>query len=110
MRPAFPGPGRLSGRDGPAILPLPNRREWVMLTHPIYRASPCRDRRAPSGQGAPRARDNPGTDERPEGGIYIVPVSLETSEVPQRLSKWRRVDLLETDGYQRLVTALNPEG
>ncbi len=48
-------------------------------------------------------------DERPEGTIYIVPVRLESCDVPQRLNKWQWVDLFEPDGYPRLLKALTSQ-
>jgi hypothetical protein len=44
-------------------------------------------------------------DEQPEGAIFIIPVKLEECAVPERLSGFQWV-MLEGDGYQRLVRAL----
>jgi TIR domain/Effector-associated domain 1 len=48
-------------------------------------------------------------DEQPEGTIFLIPVRLEDCAVPDRLSRWQRVDLFKPTGYQRLLTTLrNP--
>ncbi len=45
-------------------------------------------------------------DEHPEGAIFIIPVRLEACEVPDRLQKWQWVDLFRSDGYAKLLSAL----
>lgn len=45
-------------------------------------------------------------DEQPEGAIFLIPVRLEDCVVPDRLSRWQRVDLFTPTGYSRLLTAL----
>lgn len=42
----------------------------------------------------------------PEGAIFIVPVRLEKCETPEPLLRWQRVDLFETGGFKKLLTAL----
>jgi len=46
-------------------------------------------------------------DEKPQGTIFLIPVRLEEVAVPERLSKWHWVDWFRTDGYERLVKALD---
>lgn len=46
-------------------------------------------------------------DEKPEGTIFLIPVRLESCDVPARLRKWQRVDLFESSGYERLIRALS---
>lgn len=46
-------------------------------------------------------------DEQPEGAIFIIPVKLEECDVPVRLSHWHWVNLVEANGYTRLIAALN---
>lgn len=45
-------------------------------------------------------------EERPEGALYIIPARLEECEVPERLSRWQRVDAFLPNGYERLCLAL----
>jgi hypothetical protein len=45
-------------------------------------------------------------DERPDGVIFIIPARLEDCTVPDRLSRFHRVDLYKPDGYNRLIKAL----
>lgn len=48
-------------------------------------------------------------DEKPEGTIFIIPVRLEpleATELPRRLRDTHWANLYETDGYDRLVEAL----
>jgi hypothetical protein len=45
-------------------------------------------------------------DEKPEGTIFIIPVLLESCEVPTRLKRWHWVNLFEESGYGRLLAAL----
>lgn len=44
--------------------------------------------------------------ERPEGQIFIVPARLDECDPPDSLRKIQRVDLFESDGFERLVQAL----
>lgn len=46
-------------------------------------------------------------DEQPEGEIFLIPLRLETCEVPQRLARWHWVDLFELHGYEKLLRALD---
>jgi hypothetical protein len=45
-------------------------------------------------------------DEKPEGTIFIVPVRLDSCQVPARLSRWQWVDLFDPSGFGRLLEAL----
>ena len=45
-------------------------------------------------------------DEQPEGTIFIIPVRLEDCALPDRLSRWQRVDIYEDTGYELLIRAL----
>lgn len=45
-------------------------------------------------------------EEKPEGTIFVIPVLLEDAVVPERLSQWQYVHLVQRDGYRRLVRAL----
>lgn len=45
-------------------------------------------------------------DEKPEGTIFIIPARLENCEVPERIAQIHWVDLFESDGYTRLLKAL----
>jgi energy-coupling factor transporter ATP-binding protein EcfA2 len=45
-------------------------------------------------------------DEQPEGKIFLIPAKLEECEVPLRLARWQWVDLFESKGYNRLLSAL----
>jgi hypothetical protein len=42
----------------------------------------------------------------PDGEIFLIPVRLESCDVPEPLHRWQRVDLFETDGYKKLMSAL----
>jgi hypothetical protein len=42
----------------------------------------------------------------PEGEIFIIPVRLETCEVPELLRQWQYVDLFEADGFRKLLSVL----
>ena len=44
--------------------------------------------------------------EMPEGRIFLIPVRLESCEVPRRLSDYQWVDLFSENGYERLMLAL----
>ena len=43
----------------------------------------------------------------PEGEIFIIPARLEECDVPEILQKWQRVDLFETSGHHKLMSALH---
>src|SRR5574341_345122 len=45
-------------------------------------------------------------DEKPEGTIFIIPARLEDCTIPDRLSKWQRVDLFDDKGYEKLKLSL----
>jgi hypothetical protein len=45
-------------------------------------------------------------DEKPEGSLYIIPVLLEECVVPERLSKWQWVSLVDKQGYEKLNYSL----
>jgi TIR domain len=45
-------------------------------------------------------------DKRPEGDVFLIPARLEECEVPDRLSRWHRVDLFRRGGYNRLKRTL----
>jgi len=45
-------------------------------------------------------------DEKPEGTIFIIPVKLEECEIPERLRRWHWVNIIEEDGFDKLVQAL----
>jgi len=45
-------------------------------------------------------------DEQPEGTIFIIPVKLEECSVPDRLSDWQWVSLLDPKGFDKLVRSL----
>jgi hypothetical protein len=49
-------------------------------------------------------------DHQPEGQIFIIPVRLDDCAVPERLSKWQRVDLFKPDGESKLLRALHIRG
>jgi len=42
----------------------------------------------------------------PEGKIFIIPVRLETCEVPELLCQWQYVNLFEEDGFNKLLSVL----
>ena len=46
-------------------------------------------------------------DEQPEGTMFLIPVKLQGCTLPERLKRWQWVDLLDTDGYNRLLRALD---
>jgi hypothetical protein len=46
-------------------------------------------------------------DEQPEGEIFIVPVQIESCDVPERLRRWQWVELFDQSGYGKLLRALN---
>ena len=43
----------------------------------------------------------------PDDLLFIIPVLLETCEMPESLGRWQRVDLFESNGYKKLIRALN---
>lgn len=46
-------------------------------------------------------------EERPQGTIFVVPARIEDCQVPERLSRWQRVDLFAKGGYERLSLSLD---
>lgn len=44
--------------------------------------------------------------EKPEHAIFIIPARLEDCNVPNRLADYHWVDLFDSDGYKKLVSAL----
>jgi|SRR5688572_16893747 hypothetical protein len=42
----------------------------------------------------------------PTGQIFIVPARLDNCDTPEPLGRWQRVDLFETGGYKKLMSAL----
>ena len=45
-------------------------------------------------------------DEQPEGAIFLIPARLEDCDLPDRLTRWQRVDLFREGGYAKLEHAL----
>jgi len=45
-------------------------------------------------------------DEKPEGTIFVVPLKLETCDVPERLSTWQWVNYYEEGAYNKLLLSL----
>jgi len=45
-------------------------------------------------------------EEKPEDVIFIIPVRLDTCNVPDRLSKWQWVDIFREDTYNKLKLSL----
>lgn len=45
-------------------------------------------------------------EEQPEGAIFLIPLRLEESDVPERLRRWHWVDYFEPKGFERLILAL----
>lgn len=45
-------------------------------------------------------------EEQPEGAIFIIPLRLDDAELPDRLSKWQRLDYFEDGAHGRLLRAL----
>jgi hypothetical protein len=45
-------------------------------------------------------------EEKPEGTIFIIPVKLDSCELPSRLSYWQWVNWSDTDAYDRILRAL----
>lgn len=44
--------------------------------------------------------------QQPEGAIFLIPLRLENSRVPDQLCEWQRVDLFEAKGFEKLMRAL----
>jgi len=42
----------------------------------------------------------------PDGEIFLIPARLESCDMPEPLHRWQRVDLFETGGYNKLISAL----
>jgi hypothetical protein len=42
----------------------------------------------------------------PPDRIFIIPARLERCDMPEPLHRWQRVDLFETHGYEKLMSAL----
>lgn len=45
--------------------------------------------------------------EQPEGAIFVIPLLLESCEVPLRLAKWQWINLSEEGAYQQLIRAID---
>lgn len=45
-------------------------------------------------------------EEQPEGAIFILPVKLESCDVPERLARWQWLNYFEKDAHDRLLTSL----
>ncbi|GEM_PF-5173692 len=45
-------------------------------------------------------------EEKPEDVIFIIPVRLDTCNVPDRLSKWQWVDIFQEENYDKLKLSL----
>jgi hypothetical protein len=45
-------------------------------------------------------------EEKPEGTIFIIPVKLDSCELPLRLQNWQWVDWRNVDAYDRVLRAL----
>jgi hypothetical protein len=45
-------------------------------------------------------------DEQPEGRIFIIPLRLDQSDVPERLRRWHWVNYFDRDGHAKLLRAL----
>jgi formylglycine-generating enzyme required for sulfatase activity len=45
-------------------------------------------------------------DEQPEDTIFLIPLTLEECDVPERLNRWQWVNLFSPNGYARLIRAL----
>lgn len=46
-------------------------------------------------------------EKKPEGVIFIIPVRLETCEIPYRLKQWQYVDFYESGGYKKILNSLS---
>jgi hypothetical protein len=42
----------------------------------------------------------------PDGTMFLIPARLEPCDLPEPLGHWQRVDLFESDGYKKLLSAL----
>jgi hypothetical protein len=42
----------------------------------------------------------------PEGWTFLIPVRLETCDLPESLRRWQCVDLFERNGYKKLIGVL----
>jgi hypothetical protein len=45
-------------------------------------------------------------EEQPEGSLFLIPVKLDETDVPKRLSRWQALNYYEPNAYQRLQKAL----
>ena len=45
-------------------------------------------------------------DKQPKGDIYIIPVKLESCDLPERLQRYQAVNLFEERGFEKLLNAL----
>lgn len=45
-------------------------------------------------------------DMQPEGANYLIPLRLEACEMPEKLSRWHRVNYFEANGYDLLIKSL----
>jgi len=45
-------------------------------------------------------------EEKPEGTIFIIPLKLDECQIPQRLKRWEWVNYFESNGYNKLMHAL----
>ncbi len=45
-------------------------------------------------------------EEQPEGTAFLIPLRFEACTVPDRLTRWQRVDLYDDHGFQLLLRAL----
>src|SRR6266404_1287213 len=91
----------LPGMDWGIAIPKAVRNSDVVLV--------CLSRRATNKEGYIQkeikfALDR--VDEMPEDTIFLVPLKLETCEIPERLTRWQWVDLFQRDGYAKLISAL----
>jgi hypothetical protein len=43
----------------------------------------------------------------PDDLLFIIPVLLESCEMPEPLGRWQRVDLFEANGYKKLLRTLS---
>lgn len=46
-------------------------------------------------------------DQQPAGTIFLIPLRLESCDVPDRLRQWQWVSLFEQSGYKKLVLSLS---
>jgi len=45
-------------------------------------------------------------EELPEDKVFIIPVRIETCEVPERLKKWQWIDMFKKGGYNKLCATI----